>query len=148
MKYNRRRSRAGSIGVKRYNASYYGTHKTENTAKSQSRRDHLPLYYMIYDAHRRDRKRGLLCDLTQEYILSIWPLNDKCPYCLQPMRRKTKTAPSLDEVVYGRGHIQGNVAIVCQVCNRRKSDRTLEWFERIAAHIRLTGWARLCGMAA
>jgi hypothetical protein len=138
-----RKSRAGRADVKQYNAGYYQTHKPENVAKCQSHRDRFPEYYMIYDARRRDRKRGLSCDLTREYVLSIWPSDGKCPYCLETMVPKTKKAPSLDEVIYGFGHVMGNVAIVCHLCNRRKADRTLEWFERIAARIRECAIVRL-----
>ena len=124
--------------------------KSEKGRATKARyRDRFPEYQMIGYAKRRDKKLGLRCDLTREYLRAIWPRDNKCPYCLQTMRPKTGTAPSLDEVVYGVGHIQGNVAIVWDKCNRRKSDRTLEWFERGAAYIRLSaGWARLCGRRA
>ena len=52
------------------------------------------------------------------------------------MISKTRHAPSLDEVVFGLGHVKGNVAIICRLCNIHKSDMPLDWFVRVAERIK------------
>ena len=68
--------------------------KSEKGRATKARyRDRFPEYQMIGYAKRRDKKLGLRCDLTREYLRAIWPrVPTVCKPCgLKPGPRQVWT---------------------------------------------------------
>lgn len=95
-----------------------------------------PLAALRYDAKRRALNRGRPFDITLDRLLELWPVDGRCVYCEKEMKRHTRHAPSLDEILVGQGYVDGNVSIICRQCNSHKNDHSAEWFERIARRMR------------
>lgn len=82
------------------------------------------------------------CDLTFEYMLSIWKQqNNSCYYCGDPLkpssyetRRDRKTA-SIDRLDAAKGYIQNNVAWSCWGCNWMKSKMTVNEFVTVCSRV-------------
>lgn len=102
--------------------------------------------FLRNNAKKRARDKGLPFTITIEDVRRL--LGDmRCPVpgCGKMMhvgdRQQSKDSPTLDQVRVGRGYVLGNVAVICQNCNRRKADsspddlRTLAaWIETYDAH--------------
>jgi hypothetical protein len=85
-----------------------------------------PLRALLRQAQRRSWARGTRFDLTEDDL----KIPTHCPVLGVRMKqggRKFKdNAPTIDEIVPGRGYIKGNVAIICWRANRLKSDATVK----------------------
>lgn len=118
--------------------SYVAKYRAKPQCLENQRRwakDH-PLQIMLYRAKYSARRRGLAFNLTLEYLRSI--VASVCPILGIPLiyggstRRKNRNAASLDQIVAGKGYIQGNVAIISDRANTIKNDGTAEEHRRIA----------------
>jgi hypothetical protein len=116
-------------------------HSTPGKAKFwnsyyRDRRDTHPEEWMLHAARQRATKRHRPFEIEKSDILAVWPVSNRCVDCGTEMVVRTRCAPSLDEIVPGRGYTPTNISVICKLCNTHKSDSSLEWFERVAARIR------------
>ena len=91
---------------------------------------------LIFDQYQRDaKKRNLEWRLTGDQFDDL--IAQSCYYCKRPpsMTRKARrcngdlTYNGIDRINNNLGYTTNNVAACCQICNRAKSNMTLEDFE-------------------
>lgn len=72
------------------------------------------------------------CLITQEDILAVWPVDDKCPVFGVPFtygtysRDNKGAAPSLDRIDSARGYERGNIAVISWRANEMKRHYTVQ----------------------
>lgn len=88
--------------------------------------------FAMAQAKSRAKDRGRLFDITREEFEALWPTDSRCRYCKQEMVQRTMTAPSVDEVIPGRGYVHGNIDIICRKCNSLKNAGSLEFHLAVA----------------
>jgi hypothetical protein len=92
----------------------------------------------------RVARRGKRCNIDLEYLLGIWPSDDRCPVFgtpflyAAPRGRKRDEAPSLDRFDSSKGYEPGNVHVISWRANRAKNNsstedvrRLLRWMESV-----------------
>ena len=88
-------------------------------------RDKDPAHRLFLLSRRRAKKDKLDFNLTEDYIKSIWPKNNKCPIFetefLSGWENKKKL-PTIDKIIPEKGYIIGNVVIISFLANQIKSD--------------------------
>ena len=87
---------------------------------------------MLAAAKCRAKKNGLEFNVTIDDIT----IPDICPISHITIRRNTgrggtQHSPSLDRIDNSKGYIKGNVAVISNRANMRKSDMSLEEIERL-----------------
>ena len=89
--------------------------------------------YKVKRAKVRSSEIGVPCDLTAEYLESIW--TGVCPILGVDLDREAdrldEKAPELDRFIPEKGYTQGNVAFISRRANRFKSDATVGEIERV-----------------
>jgi len=91
----------------------------------KEKRDKKPALRLFLLSRRRARRDNLNFDITEEYIKSIWPKDNKCPLLRTEFKSGMKNKhvlPSLDKVVRKKGYVKGNVQIISYRANQLKSD--------------------------
>lgn len=92
-------------------------------------------------AKARARRDSVNFDLTQDYIESIWPKDNKCPALgiLLEISMSSKghnapkeNSPSLDRLVPSKGYVRGNVCIISLKANQIKNNATAEEIQKVA----------------
>ena len=88
-------------------------------------RDKNPVHRLFLLSRRRAKRDKLDFNLTEDYIKSIWPKNNKCPIFgtefLSGWENK-KSLPTIDKIIPKKGYIIGNVVIISFLANQIKSD--------------------------
>lgn len=91
-------------------------------------------------AKRRARKKDVPFSLTTDYLLSIYPSDNKCPALgveLEWGRDNGRgNSPSLDRIVPENGYVEGNVVFISNRANQIKSDATADEVQRVATFLR------------
>jgi hypothetical protein len=81
---------------------------------------------LSHGAKSRAKSKGLLFNLTPEYIIDLWEINDgRCcltgrKFDLTPYPSKhhsNPNAPSLDRIIPELGYVKGNVRLICYHMN-------------------------------
>ena len=96
----------------------------ENQAQ-KNKRDKAPEHRLFLLAKRRAKKENLPFDITEKYIRSIWPKDNKCPIFKTTFKSGIANKyhlPTIDKVIPKKGYTQGNVAIISFRANSLKSD--------------------------
>jgi 5-methylcytosine-specific restriction endonuclease McrA len=68
--------------------------------------------FILYDARRNDKNRGLENDLTLDFVQSTLFSAGKCSYC-----EDSKSKLTLDRINNNKGHTMDNVVVSCNNCN-------------------------------
>lgn len=94
----------------------------------------------LNQARIRARERHLPFDLTIDYLVSIYPADNRCPIlglelCWGNPRHNS---PSLDRISPAHGYVIGNVTWMSQRANAMKSDASSEELLMFADWIRNT----------
>ena len=71
--------------------------------------------FIVEDAKKSDKKKGLECDLTIEFVDHL--IKDGCQYC-----GDTEGLIGLDRIDNNLGHLQQNVVPCCSRCNYIRRD--------------------------
>lgn len=107
--------------------------KHRKTSKSSETRHEIyttrqttrPWSLLTWSAKRHARDKGVPFDLTDDYVKSLWPDDDKCPVLginlLFGKGRMGPNSPSIDRLIPELGYVRGNVAIISMRANRIKS---------------------------
>ena len=93
--------------------------------RQKDQRDKAPEHRLFLLSRRRSKRDILPFDLTEDYIKSIWPKDNKCPIFKTTFKSGSADKyhlPTIDKVVPKKGYIKGNVAIISFRANYLKSD--------------------------
>ncbi len=99
---------------------------------------------ILYGARSRAKKQGIPCDLTANYLRSIWPEDNCCPIFGTPFvkgRAGGGPAPNtatLDKIIPELGYVEGNVAVISHRANCIKQSekdpaglrKVADWLEK------------------
>ena len=128
-------------GKAKHNARTYKTHKVVLAKALSSIRSHFTKPTK-HDPKIGDPRRAF--DLDDQYILNLWESQDgKCAMTNLPMsiKRHDLAMVSIDRIDSTKGHIKGNVQLVCQWVNFAKkhynNDKLLKLLDQYY-HIRKT----------
>lgn len=103
--------------------------------KQKDQRKENPIHRLFLLSKRRAKKDNLEFDLTENYIRSIWPKDNKCPIFgtqFQSGIENKEMLPTIDKVVPKKGYTKGNIVIISYFANRMKSDVTnVELFKKL-----------------
>lgn len=88
----------------------------------------------------RARIYDLSHDLTLDYLVSIYPMDEMCPVLNVPFvwgtRKDKEFSPSLDRIIPEKGYVKGNVRFISYKANRIKSDSTIEILQKIIEYMK------------
>lgn len=93
-------------------------------------------YYILQDTKNSDRKKGLLCDLTNEYVTEKLKL--PCHYCGDIGNMIT-----LDRIDNRIGHVRSNLLPACVPCNLTRGDMPYDAWVIVAKGMKI---ARKAGL--
>ena len=110
-----------------------------NRERSRKRRKNNPELYMLYDATKRAKKKGLPIDITvEDIVIPVW-----CPVFDVLLKvgegKRTDFSPSLDRVDNSKGYIKGNVRVISHRANAVKNSATVEELELIIHYMKEEG---------
>ena len=113
---------------------YYNENKEEILAHNKLRYKDNLAHSMLMHAQKRAKTRGIPFNITEEYLRSIWPLSNCCPYLgtafITASGGANNTSPSLDKITPDLGYVIGNVQIVSNFYNRMKQNSTPEQLKK------------------
>lgn len=80
----------------------------------------------LHAAKRRAQSRGLPFDLDMEYLIQVFPSDNRCPALGIELswHGNRDTSPSLDRIVPEAGYVRGNVQWLSNKANTIKSHAT------------------------
>jgi hypothetical protein len=88
-----------------------------------------------FKAMKRAEEGPYPFNLTNDYLVSIFPADMNCPVLGIPMvwgsEGGIEVSPSLDRIIPELGYVEGNVVWISRRANRLKSDASVEELERI-----------------
>ena len=90
-------------------------------------------------AQRRAKCKGIPFDIDVDYLLSIFPLDRKCPALgieLKWGEDDRGTSPSLDRAEPSKGYVRGNVRWLSQLANQIKTNATIAEICAVADFLR------------
>lgn len=110
-------------------------HRTRHYARKTyyKQRESWPLWRLAYGSAKRGAKeRGLVFDLTSEYVESIFPTH--CPVFHVSWERgaRHKFRPTIDRIDSSKGYTPGNVQFISHLANTMKSQATQEELKEFA----------------
>lgn len=111
-------------------SSYYkDVEENRNKAKERAKtnRNSNPLKFMLKDAKRRAKAKGIRFNLTEDDLT----IPDLCPLLGKPLERFTAYAPSIDRIDSTKGYTKDNVWVISKRANQIKNDATIEELELI-----------------
>lgn len=96
---------------------------------------------LVNAAKHRSKKNNISFDLTSDYLMSIWPIDNCCPILHTPFTfsehesSKCQSA-SLDKIIPSLGYVEGNVQIISFKANRIKNNATAAEILAVADYLR------------
>ena len=95
---------------------------------------------LLTAAKKRSKDNSLQINIDENYIKSIWQLNNKCPIRNVKYSFGVKThsdnSPSLDRINNNLGYVKGNVMIISTKANMVKLNYTLEELDYVIKSFR------------
>ena len=87
------------------------------------------------DIVKRSQRNNKICDITEEYLIDIFPRDKLCPILGSEIcfgnRTPLARSPSVDRINNDLGYIEGNVAWISHYANRRKGDMSSDELKRL-----------------
>jgi hypothetical protein len=128
--------------IKEINKKWRQNNLESSRTSNKKCRLNNPLRYLLQSCISRAKKRNLNYDninLLQEYFQSIYDKGE-CEICHYKLEHNIgngygyakDNSPSIDQIIPKNGYIIGNVALICNKCNRIKSNGTIEDHRNIA----------------
>ena len=103
--------------------------------RQKDKRDEDPIHRLFLLAKRRAKKDNLNFDLTESYIKSIWPKNNRCPVFDTEFKSglsNKEKLPTIDKIIPKQGYVKNNVVIISFMANRMKSDiKDINMFKKL-----------------
>ena len=110
-------------------------YKEKDRNQSKARRRKNPIKYMLYDAKKRAKAKGLEFNLTENDIV----IPSVCPVLNIPLfiaeTGRSPNSPSLDRINNSLGYTKDNVAVISLRANTLKNDATIEELKAIIAYM-------------
>lgn len=108
----------------------------ENGRKAnKARRDKNPEVYMVYEARKRAKVKGIQCTITPQDIF----IPKTCPVLGIPLEAGTGKryagSPSLDRVDNNKGYTLDNIKVISHRANALKNDATIEELKAIVKYM-------------
>jgi hypothetical protein len=99
------------------------------------------LKHILQATIARAKTRNIPCDSFEDLYNYLKPIFDRgeCEYCHKQLEtgigkgKPSNNSPSIDRVIPHGGYWIGNVAILCNRCNCKKQDNTLQDFQNWAS---------------
>ena len=97
---------------------------------------------LLQQAKIRARKSGVVCDITLDDLLEIFPKDNKCPvfktdlYWGSSGKGNRECSPSIDRKDATKGYTKGNIKIISWVANRKKSNSTIAELEALLNYMK------------
>lgn len=117
------------------NKKYYRNHRNRLLTKLRKRRQERPKYFWAYDSIKDHQRRGFIVEINVNELESLVEKIDVCPICKQKLdwsfgtkRGVLDTSPTLDRADNGKILRVSNTQIICNSCDRTKSNRTMKEF--------------------
>lgn len=90
---------------------------------------------VLTNARNRAEEKGVPFDIDVEYLLSIFPSDNKCPvFGIELVwGGDTKNSPSLDRIHPALGYVKGNLIWVSDYANKLKSFNSLDTLRTLLA---------------
>ena len=134
----RKRYHENKEKLKKYQKEYLARPETRQLVNERACKyyQNKPEYYMLARAKRRAKQLNLAFDLTLEdiYIPKV------CPIFQIPLSLsngvQSPNSPSLDKIDPLKGYIKGNVRVISNAANFRKSDMSIHQCERLLHYMR------------
>lgn len=124
--------------TREYGREYYKKNREKVLADLAAKRadPRFAKFYMLKDAKRRAKDKGLEFSLTEEDIL----IPEFCPVTGLKLQRHEKClrwdSPSLDRIDNSKGYVKGNVAVISNKANMLKKNSTIEEVEKLLTYMR------------
>ena len=117
------------------------------SAKHKKARKKQPAHIMFLSIKNRCRRRGLLCDLTEQHLQELMDATPACPVLGMPLlygggNGHCLETASLDRFDPSQGYVIGNVSIMSWRANALKKDATLAEVRKLSewmTHVEETG---------
>jgi len=94
---------------------------------------------LINRAKKRATKKNLEFNIDENYLKSIWPLDNRCPLTGEKFvfgtKANSKYSATLDRIDNNLGYVKGNVQIISSIANCCKNNATINELNLI-----LTNW--------
>jgi ligand-binding sensor domain-containing protein len=132
--------------AKAYFKNWYINNKNKhieiNKIAVEKRKEEFPLRLLLSSVKSGAKKRNLIIDVDNEYILNLWrEQKGLCYYTNIPMkyiaRNKNPFQVSIDRIDSSIGYIKGNVVLCCQAINYMKNDYSLTNFNEFFDALKL-----------
>jgi len=85
---------------------------------------------LLYHANKRILKSNLKLDIDENYIKSIWPIDNRCPILNEKFVLGEKIisdfSPTLDRIDNNKGYVKDNIRVISAKANAVKNKSTLE----------------------
>lgn len=95
---------------------------------------------MCYRSRLRAKQLDIEFNLDADYVLSIWPIENRCPVFGSVFVKDIKSdCASLDRVDNTKGYIKGNVRVISWKANSLKSNGLLHEFKAVLAYMHQRG---------
>lgn len=124
---------------KKVNAAlYYQNNKEQIKEKSKLQKERLkienPFKALLWNIRKSANKRGLECNITEEYLKSIY--TDICPVLNIPIKLLVNTkisydSASIDRLDNSKGYVEGNIVFMSYRANELKRDASFEEIEKL-----------------
>jgi len=115
----------------------YGLEKVKERDRelTKIRRKNNPLQYMLYDARKRAKKKGVVFDLTVDDLC----MPTFCPVFGVKLKQgdgqRTDDSPSLDRIIPSLGYVKGNVRIISHRANAIKNNATIDEIKQVLKYM-------------
>ena len=129
-----------------YNVAYFGKYRDIVNARirDQRRSPEHRAKFIVRDSRRSDQKKGLVCDLSIEFVQSL--ISRGCTYC---KGERDRVRMSLDRIDNTQGHTRKNVLPSCIDCNLIRANIPEKAWKLIVPAIRkarrlglFNGWSK------
>lgn len=95
---------------------------------------------LVNAAKHRSKKANIPFNLTSDYLMTIWPIDNCCPILHTPftfseLKSSKCQSASLDKIVPELGYIEGNVQIISFKANRIKNNATAKEIQAVAKYL-------------
>ena len=83
----------------------------------------------------RARAKNILCNIDIDYMMSIYPKDDRCPVLGFKFELGLDNPPpthSIERIIPKKGYVKGNVIVISKRANLIKSDASSDELEKVA----------------
>ena len=125
--------------IKKNHKIFYSNNNKEICKIKKEFRKKNTCNYLIVEAKKRAKKQNIDFNITADYIKTIFPKNNKCPFLNILIKVNDNiqkdNSITIDRIDNNKGYIKDNVLLLSLKANRSKSNSTIEEYERIVNNL-------------